>query len=69
MAPVHLTENRLVIKALRDPVCPEQKVRQNLGKMRFSSSSAGGMSTPSQMNHAHFSLMGMAIFGMVKDQS
>lgn len=56
MVPVHLTENRLVIKVLSRSCLPRTKGQAKPWQDEVSSSSEEawgmGMSIPSQMNHA-----------------
>ena len=77
MAPVHLTENSLVIKALSRSRLPRTKGQakpwqDEVFQLLCTGLGHGHVYTPSNESctgEPHFSLMGMAIFGMFKDQS
>jgi len=77
MAPVHLMENRLVIKALSRCCLPRTKGQAKPWQDKVFQLLCRGLghghvyiqSNESCTGEAHFSLMGMAIFGMFKDQS
>lgn len=77
MAPVHLMENRLVIKAQSRSCSPRTKGyakpwQDEVFQLLCRGLGHGHVYTQSNEScteEAHFSLMGMAVFGMFKDQS